>query len=122
MIATLLIRNFKAKLPDGCVQVISVTTIPKEKLTKIITGTLNDYTIDGYKKNQVYDTFIQIPSEIEMKYKGISNEITHRSYCIKSNEILFMGNYSSFFLFKWVQKLKEYILPEKVIVKYQALL
>jgi len=117
-VAELKIRNFKAKLPNDYVQMISVTTIPKEKIAKTITGTLDDYIIDGYKKIQSYDTFMHIPTETEMQYRNMASQIKNRAYCIKEDEILFIGSYSNFFLFRWIQKLLEYIMPEKVIVKY----
>ena len=117
-VAELKIRNFKAKLPDDYIQMISVTTMPKEKIAKTITGTLNDYVVDGYKKIQAYDTFMHIPNETEMQYRSMASQIKNKAYCIKEDEILFIGCYSNFFLFRWIQKLLEYIMPEKVIVKY----
>lgn len=117
-VTELKIRNFKAKLPDDYIQMISVTTLPKEKIVKTITGTLDDYVIDGYKKIQTYDTFMYIPTERELQYWSMPNQFRHRAYCIKEDEILFIGSYSNFFLFQWIQKLLEYIMPEKVIVKY----
>jgi hypothetical protein len=117
-VAELKIRNFKTKLPNDYIQMISVTTIPKEKIIKTITGTLNDYVIKGYKKTHIYDTFMQIPIETEMQYRSMINQFQNRTYYIKKNEILFIGSYSNFFLFRWVQKFMEYIAPEKVIVKY----
>ena len=117
-VAELKIRNFKAKLPNDYVQMISVTTIPKKKIVKTITGTLDNYVINGYKKIQAYDAFMHIPTENEMQYRNMTSQIKNRAYCIKEDEILFIGSYSNFFLFRWVQKLLEYIIPEKVIVKY----
>jgi len=117
-VAELKIRNFKAKLPNDYVQMISVTTIPKEKIAKTITGTLDNYVITGYKKIQSYDNFIHIPIEQLMQYRNMSSPFKEKAYFIKKDEIFFIGSYSNFFFFRWMQKLFEYIIPKKVIIEY----
>ena len=112
------IINFKATLPKDFVKMISVTTIPKNKITKSISGTLDNYVVNGYRKVQVFDTFMYIPAENEMQYRANSNYFSNRAFCIRENYILFIGTYRNFILFRLIQKLIEYISPEKVILKY----
>lgn len=113
------IRNFKAKLPNDYVSMVDVIILPKEKTTSIVSGNINNMIVDGYKNIQTHDTLMCIPNSVEFAFRSVSpNEIMCRSYCIKEDEILFMGSYSNFFLFRWIQKLLERVMPEKVIIKY----
>lgn len=117
-VAVLKIRNFKAKLPDDFVQLVSIETMSKEKMAKTITGTLDDYIVTGHKKIACHDIFMFIPTETEMMYRNMATKIKNRTFCLKENDVLFMGSYSNFFLKRWVQKFIELFLPEKVILKY----
>lgn len=117
-VAVLKIRNFKAKLPDDFVQLVSIETIPKEKMARTITGTLDDYVVTGHKTIAYHDTFMFIPTETEMMYRNMAMQIKNRAFCLKENDVLFVGSYSNFLLKRWMQKLIELFFPEKVIVKY----
>lgn len=118
-VAELKIRNFKAKLPDDYVSMVEVITLPKEKITPIVSGNINNLVLDGYKAIKSHDTFMCIPSASEFHFKNtMAKNIACRNFCIREDEILFSGGYSNFFLFRWFQKLAELIKPKKVIVKY----
>lgn len=118
-VAELKIRNFKAKLPNDYVSMVEVITLPKEKITPVVSGNINNLVLDGYKAIQYHDTFMCIPFAAEFAFKStMAKNIACRSFCIREDEILFSGGYSNFFLFRWFQKLSELIKPEKVIVKY----
>jgi hypothetical protein len=113
-VAVLKIRKFRAKLPDDFAQLISVETEPSEKTFLRV----DNNRVIGKVRHKTHDTFMYIPTETEMMYRSMDNRLNRNAFFIRKNEILFMGNYSKNVFVRWMQLLKEWIAPQKVILKY----
>ena len=113
-VAVLAIRKFKSKLPDDFAQLVSVETEPSTKTFLRV----DKNRVVGKVKHKTFDTFMCIPSETEMMYRSMENRFNPNMFCIRENEIFFMGSYSKNVFVRLVQLLKEWIAPQRVILKY----
>lgn len=111
------IRNLKAKLPADFVQIIHIETLSKKRVAKIISGTIDNHIVNGYKMIETSEVFMSAPTQTAMMVRSISN--MNRRFRVAEVAIFFDGQYSNFFLFRWMQKCVELLFPEKVIVRYE---
>ncbi len=100
-IAILKIRQFRASLPADFGALISVGKTKRKS--------------DLYFKNSSPENYFK---DIQSPYKLPSAD--KRLFMIKraENEICFSGHYSKWMLVEWVQKLKEFLFPERVFILY----
>lgn len=113
-VAVLEIRKFKSKLPDDFAQLVSVETEPSTKTFLRV----DKNRVVGKVKRKTHYTFMCIPTQTEMMYRSMGNRPSPNAFCTRENEIFFMGNYSKNVFVRWMQLLKEWIAPQKVILKY----
>lgn len=113
-VAVLEIRKFKAKLPDDFAQLVSVETEPSRRIFLRV----DNNKVVGEVGLKTHNTFMYIPTQAEMRYRSMGNRANKKAFCIRENEIFFMGNYSKNVFVRWMQLLKEWIAPQKVILKY----
>jgi hypothetical protein len=110
--ATLRVRNFKAKLPNDFVKLLSIETKPRARTLLHV----NNNAITGTIKLKLSEQLLCIPIE-EMAYVNI-NPLRCPCFCIQRNHVLFSGNYNTFFIIRWIEILMDWIYPNKVILKY----
>lgn len=118
-VAVLEIRKLKSKLPDDFVQLLAVETPPRIKTFLRVSGTMVNFTSVEEVERETHETFCHISTQTEMMYGSLSNRKWHpRYFTINGNEIWFGSWKSKNVFIRFIQTIKDWWNPEKVILKY----